>query len=386
MAQDNPKGYTPRTPDPELALRMFNNKEALDLNQLYDLLRAKFGDAHKLLTVKALKAQLKGIEQYSKNLFCMDDYRIPKHRKLVFPYELCCILLPLIQFKCTSRHETFDVGRLLAHYDQIMNYISTNMDESNREYLYAIPIIRNYRDGRTSIMDIFNEAKQLNSLMLRLLPQTSPQQLPHINEEIRSLRQRCYFANLTKSAWVQEYIDNPQNIVRLLNHRRATNNQEPSSYPGLDQLLQCLTADNIDDVLMHYFIYKSITLKHTEKDVVTRDELFMIDTILLNVLSYPTDVPEHDKTANEHFKKIQLKASQMFDKDDAVEHFLYEHLIDMAKLLLLTKGDKAKSISTKAKSLYTDALKTNLNLKKEMEELVENDDEWHLYAKGWSGQ
>ena len=341
MAWDNyvPRVSTSRTPDPETALRMFENKEAMDLNQLSDLLQAKFGKAYKLLTVKALKAQLKGIEQYSNNLFRMDDYRIPKHQKLVFPYELCCILLPLIQFNCTSRHETFDVARLLAHYDQIMNYISNEMDESDREYLYTIPLIQNYKDSRAEIMAIFDEEYQLNSLMTHLMPQNNRYQLPYIKEELSSLRTRCYMANLYKSAQAKVYIDDPRSVVKLLNHyRQSTDNsgtREPSNYPGLTELLECLTANNIDDVLLHYFIYKSITLHSADNDIVTPDELFKVNLVGFHVITHTVDIPERDKAAVEHFKEIQLKASQVFDKDDAVESFLYDHIIDIECLIFM---------------------------------------------------
>ena len=353
------KGYTPRMPNPEQALQLFKNREAMDLYQFSDLLQAIFGKDDKGLTVKAIKAQLDNIEIFSNGSFNMEDYRIEKHRKFVFPYELCSILLPLVHFNCTSNHTVFDVNTLLTRYNKILDYISTEMDDANRDFLYSIPVVRNYADNRAEIMGVFDEVKQLNSLMLNLLPQNSSQQLPYINEEIRSLRQRCYIANLTKSELVNAYISNPYKVVKLLNHMRTTNNEEPSDYPGLDHLLKCLTADNIDDVLMHYFVYKSIIQFLPKKDAVSRDELFVFDTVAFHALTYPTDIPEYDKAAIEHLQRIQLKASQMFDKDDPVEHFLYEHTMDMAKLLLLTKGDSAKTISTKAKALYSDALKTD---------------------------
>lgn len=352
------KGYSPRRPNPHQALRMFENKEDMDLYQLSDLLLAKFGKEDKQLTVKALKAQLKNIETYSEGLFNMEDYRIEKRRKIVLPYELYSILLPLIHFNCISNHTIYDVNTLLTHYEQLMTYISNEMDASNRDYLFTIPVIQNYDDSRADIIGIFDETKQLNSLMLHLLPQNNRQQLTCISEEIRSLRQRCYIANLTKTAWAKAYIENPHQIVKLLNHIRSTNNKEPSDYPGLSELLECLTADNIDDVLMHYFIYKTIILSHDEKDIVTRDELFKLNLFAFHVLTYRIDIPERDKTADEHFRKIQLKASQAFDRDDGVENFLYEHIIDMAKLLLFTKGNSAENISIKAKSAYRDALKT----------------------------
>ena len=365
MAKDNhiPRGYTQRTPDPDKALRMFENKEAMDLYQFSDLLLAIFGEAEKqLTTVKAIKVQLQNIERYSKGLFRLDDYRIPQRRKLVFPYKLYCILLPLIYFNCISGHTIYDAKRLIERYDQIMNYISSKIDKSDREYLYTIPLIQNYKDSRTEIMAIFDEEYQLNSLMTHLMPQNNRYQLPYIKEELSSLRTRCYMANLYKSTQAKVYIDDPRSVVKLLNHYRqsADNsvNREPSNYPGLTELLECLTANNIDDVLLHYFIYKSITLHSAENDIVTPDELFKVNLIGFHVLTHTVDIPERDKTAVEHFKEIQLKASQIFDKDDAVESFLYDHIIDMAKLLLLTNSDGAKDISTKAKSLYTDALKT----------------------------
>lgn len=348
-----------RQPNPEQALRMFKNKEDMDLYQFSDLLLAKFGKDDKQLTINALKAQLHNMELFSSGTFNMEYYRIEERNKFVFPYELCCILLPLIHFNSISRHTIFDANTLLSHYEKVMDYITKEMDEENRDYLYAIPVVRNYADNMAEIKGIFDETKQLNSLMLHLLPQNSSQQLPYINEEIRSLRQRCYIANLTKSELVNAYISNPYKVVKLLNHMRTTNNEEPSDYPGLDHLLKCLTADNIDDVLMHYFVYKSIIQFLPKKDAVSRDELFVFDTVAFHALTYPTDIPEYDKAAIEHLQRIQLKASQMFDKDDPVEHFLYEHTMDMAKLLLLTKGDSAKTISTKAKALYSDALKTD---------------------------
>jgi hypothetical protein len=352
------KGYTLRRRNPYQALRMFENREDMDLYQFSDLLLAKFGKDDKQLTVKALKAQLHNMELFSNGTFNMEDYRIEKRSKFVFPHELCCILLPLVHFNCISGHTILDANVLLAHYETVMNYISKDMDEANRDYLYTIPAVRNYADNMAEIKGIFDETKQMNSLMLHLLPQNSIQQLSYINKEIRSLRQRCYIANLTKSELAKAYVSNPYKVVKLLNHMRTTNNEEPSDYPGLDHLLKCLTTDNIDDVLMHYFIYKSITQFFPKKDTVTRDELFMFDTIAFHALTYPTDIPEYDKDAVEHLKKIQLKAGQMFDRDDPVEHFLYEHILDMAKLLLFTKGESKDTISTKAKALYSDALKT----------------------------
>lgn len=357
------KGYRQRQKQPEQAQKMCDNHEDMDLNQINDLLIAKFG-SQKRLNVKNLKFHLNKLQQLSENSFSynerfsLDSYRdYDYHDKIVLPFVLYNVLVPIIQFRCTSEHVKYDINTLLSHFDDVFGYISSEMDAPTRDYLYTIPVIRNYQDTRNLILDNFDELKQLNSLMVHLLPQNSRQQLSYINQSIRTLRQQYDIANSAKESLVESFIDNPDNAIKMLNHFRTVNKKPTSTFPGIRILLKCLTSDNIDDVLIYYFLYKNI-VHNSETDTVSRDELFMLDTTCLHVLTYPLDIhSSEDKEAIEHFNAIQSKAAQLFNMDDTVEAYLYNHLLDMARLLLLGKSHRADTISTKAKKMYSDAIK-----------------------------
>ena len=357
MAQ---KGYTQRNPNPEKALAKYENREDMDLYEFSDLLEAKF--SHKL-SDKTIKRQLGIIAEQSENLFNIDNYRIPKHSKIVLPYALYSVLLPIIHFDCTSQHKTYDVKRLINHYDKLNDYIFNKMDSGNRECLIMIPALRNFHDSRKLVLENFEEFSQLNSLMLQILPQAGSPMLNHINESIRSLRRRCYIANLTNQRLVDDYFKQPEDVIKILNFIREKDNIEPSDFPGLAQILKCLTSTDIDKILVHYFIYKSIVNKYPEKDRVTPDDIFKLSLVGLNLMSYKEELPvTKDEDARKHYLAIKEKSSKLFDLNDPVEKFLYDQLLVTAKYLLFIKRidtDKENDkISQRDKALYNDAIKT----------------------------
>ena len=357
------RGYNQRQKQPEQALKLFERHEDMDLNQINDLLIAKFGSQNRL-NVKTLKFHLNKLEQLSENdfspaeRFSLNDYRdYDYHDKIVLPFDLYNILVPITRFRCTSEHVKYDINTLLSHFNDVFDYISSKMDTPTRNYLYQIPVIRNYQDTRMLITDYFEELNQLNSLMVHMLPQNSTLQLPFIHNSIRSIRQQCYIANSAKKQLLDSFLDKPHRITNLLNNYRRLNNKPTSTFPGIRVLLKCLTADNVDDVLIYYFLYKSI-VRGSEQDTVSRDELFMIDTVCFHLQSFPLEViSSDDKATLDHFNTIQAKAAKLFNKDDAVELYLYNHLLDMARLLLLGDKVRADRISAKAKKLYSSAIK-----------------------------
>lgn len=159
------------------------------------------------------------------------------------------------------------------------------------------------------------------------------------------------------------YFKQPEDVIKILNFIREKDNIEPSDFPGLAQILKCLTSNDIDKILVHFFIYKSIVNKYPEKDRVTPDDIFKLGLVGLNLMNYREELPvTKDEDARKHYLAITEKSSKLFDLNDPVEKFLYNQLLFTAKYLLFikrtdpdTENDK---ISQSAKALYNDAIKT----------------------------